>query len=76
MISLSDSEMAAIIEAARPVGPRENASDVMAELAKYPELGSWHHRPSAPRSSASILWDTMSEASAVTDRRSGEVESS
>jgi hypothetical protein len=41
MISLSDSELAAVMAAARPIDPRERDAflrDVVAELAKYPEL--------------------------------------
>ena len=41
-LSLSDSELAAIMEAARPIPPRDRDAflrDVAAELAKYPELG-------------------------------------
>jgi hypothetical protein len=42
MISLSDSELAAVMEAARPIPPRDRDQflrDVAAELARYPELG-------------------------------------
>jgi hypothetical protein len=42
MISLSDDELAAIMEAARPIPPRDRDQflrDCAAELARYPELG-------------------------------------
>jgi hypothetical protein len=42
MISLSDSELSAVMEAARPIHPRERDQflrDVVAELAKYELLG-------------------------------------
>jgi hypothetical protein len=42
MISLSDSELAAIMEAARPIPPRDRDQflrDVAVELARYPEIG-------------------------------------
>ena len=41
-LSLSDSELAAVMEAARPIPPRDRSNflrDVVAELQKYPELG-------------------------------------
>ena len=41
-ISFSDSELAAVIEAARPIPPRDRDAflrDVAAELAKHPEIG-------------------------------------
>jgi len=42
MISLSDPELAAIVEAARPIHPRERDAFLRAvavELGRYPELG-------------------------------------
>ena len=42
MISLDDSEMQILIEAARPIPQHDRAAflaDVAAELARYPELG-------------------------------------
>jgi hypothetical protein len=42
MISLSDSELSAVMEAAKPLDPRLRSAflnDVVTELAKYPELG-------------------------------------
>jgi hypothetical protein len=42
MISLSDSELAAIMEAARLIPPRDRDQflrDVASELSKYPEIG-------------------------------------
>ncbi|MET4034935.1 MULTISPECIES: hypothetical protein [unclassified Bradyrhizobium] len=42
MISLSDPELAAVMEAARPIHPRDREhflQDVASELARYPELG-------------------------------------
>ncbi len=39
---LSDSELAAVMEAARPIPPRDRDAflqDVAAELSRYPELG-------------------------------------
>jgi hypothetical protein len=41
-LALSDSEMAAVIDAARPIPPRDRSAflrDVVAELQKCPELG-------------------------------------
>ncbi len=41
-LSLSDPELAAIMEAARPIPPRDRAKFLQAvsvELSKYPELG-------------------------------------
>jgi hypothetical protein len=42
MISLSDSELAAVMEAARPLPPRDRdefLKAVAAELSQYPEIG-------------------------------------
>ena len=42
MISLSDSELAAVMEAARTIPSRDRSEflrDVVVELSKYPELG-------------------------------------
>ncbi|KRQ97567.1 hypothetical protein [Bradyrhizobium valentinum] len=42
MISLSDDEMSAVIDAARPIPSRDRSDfvrEVVAELAKYPEIG-------------------------------------
>ena len=42
MMSLSDSELTAVMTAAAPIHPRERDAflrDVVAELAKYPEIG-------------------------------------
>jgi hypothetical protein len=42
MISLSDSELAAVMDAARPIPPRDRDQflrDVANELARYPEVG-------------------------------------
>jgi hypothetical protein len=39
MISLSDDEMSALIDAARPIPARDLLRDVIAELGKYEVLG-------------------------------------
>jgi hypothetical protein len=55
--SLSDDELAIVMDAAAPIQPRDRDAflrDVASELSKYPELGQALSAASQPRSSDSI----------------------